>query len=84
MTEENKEVVEETTDQPIEEVVEKTIDESKFKSAGDPNVIKVDLSKPPTPPENVVKEEKVEEVEDLPVMEEITVEELKESNEKKV
>ena len=84
MTEENKEVVEETTDQPIEEVVEKTIDESKFKSAGDPNVIKVDLSKPPTPPENVVKEEKVEEVEDLPVMEEITVEELKDSTEKKV
>jgi hypothetical protein len=81
--EENKKVVEETTEQPIEEVVEK-IDESKFKSAGDDSVIKVDLNKPLTPPEKVVKEEQDEKVEELPVMEEVTVEELKDSTEKEV
>jgi len=81
--EENKKVVEETTEQPIEEVVEK-IDESKFKSAGDDSVIKVDLNKPLTPPEKVVKEEQDEKVEELPVMEEVTIEELKDSTEKEV
>jgi len=50
--EENKEnVVEETTDKTIEQ-----IDETKFESAGDDSVTKVDLSKPITP-----KEEKNEE-----------------------
>ena len=44
MVEETKETVEETVDQPVEN----TIDESKFQSAGDDSVIKVDLSKPPT------------------------------------
>ena len=44
MAEEIKETVEETVDQPVEN----TIDESKFQSAGDDSVIKVDLSKPPT------------------------------------
>ena len=52
MAEENKEVLEEVTEkqveQPKEEVVENKIDESKFDSAGDDSVIKVDLSKPPT------------------------------------
>lgn len=43
MAEEVKETVEETVDQPVEN----TIDESKFESAGDDSVIKVDLSKPP-------------------------------------
>ena len=43
MTEETKETVEETVDQPVEN----TIDESKFQSAGDDSVAKVDLSKPP-------------------------------------
>ena len=51
MAEENKEVVEETTEQPkqevVEEKVENKIDESKFESAGDDSVFKVDLSKPP-------------------------------------
>ena len=42
MEEENKEVVEETTQETTEQV-----DESKFESAGDDSVIKVDLSAPP-------------------------------------
>ena len=44
MAEEVENVVEETTEQ----VVENTVDESKFGSAGDDSVIKVDLSKPLT------------------------------------
>ena len=44
MAEKLENVVEETTEQ----VVENTIDESKFESAGDDSVIKIDLSKPPT------------------------------------
>jgi hypothetical protein len=44
MEEEVKDTVEETVDQPVEN----TIDESKFESAGDDSVIKVDLSKPPS------------------------------------
>jgi len=61
--EENKEdVVEETTqDQTVE-----TVDESKFESAGDDSIIKVDLSKPPTEEkateEVVAQEAPVEEV----------------------
>jgi len=51
MEEENKEVVEETTQETTEQV-----DESKFESAGDDSVIKVDLSKPITPKENETKE----------------------------
>jgi len=58
MIEQNEEVVEEMTDsveettdenieQSIEEVAEE-IDESKFESAGDDSIIKIDLSKPPT------------------------------------
>ena len=51
--EENVEnVVEETTQETVE-----TVDESKFESAGDDSVIKLDLSKPPTPKEDEVKEE---------------------------
>ena len=52
MAEENKDVVEETTEQPIEEVAEQKIDESKFQSAGDDSVIKVDLNQPPPEPKN--------------------------------
>jgi hypothetical protein len=53
--EENKEnVVEETTQETTEQV-----DESKFESAGDDSIVKVDLNKPPTP-----KEEKNETKED--------------------
>ena len=69
MIEENENVVEEVTDvteesaeQPVEEVVENKIDESKFESAGDDSVIKVDLSNPPEP--------KSEEVEEQPANEE--------------
>jgi len=51
MEEENKEVVEEITQETTEQV-----DESKFESAGDDSVLKVDLSKPPIPKENEVKE----------------------------
>ncbi len=98
MTEENKEVVEETTEQPIEEVVENKADQprdekgqfkSKFESDGDDSVLKVDLSKPPPNQEvdqgDVVAENNTEETkvdnatqEDTPVIEEITVEDLKE------
>ena len=51
MAEEKENVIEEVTsevsDQPTEEKVEQKVDESKFKSAGDDSVIKVDLNKPP-------------------------------------
>ena len=91
--------VEETTEQPVEEVVETNTQEqlrdekgrftSKFDSANDDSVIKVDLNQPPPPPqeekvedkieEKVVEEPKVEEPvetvsEETPVMEEITEE----------
>ena len=56
MEEKLEEVVEETTQETTEQV-----EEIKFESAGDDNVIKVDLSKPPTP-----KEEKNETKEDNP------------------
>ena len=46
MEEKNENVVEETTQEMTEQV-----DKTKFKSAGDDSVIKVDLSKPPTPKE---------------------------------
>ena len=51
MEEENEKVVEEITQETTEQV-----DESKFESAGDDTVMKVDLSKPPTPREDEVKE----------------------------
>ena len=73
MAKEKKEVVEETTEQienttkeQDKEVVEQEIDKSKFKSAEDDSVFKVDLSKPP-------KESKNEEVEQQPVEEEEVV-----------
>ena len=79
MTEENKEVLEEVTEQPKEEVVENKLDESKFESAGDDSIIKIDLSKPPVQESEEVKEqpaeeEKVDVVEETveqPVLEEI-------------
>jgi len=94
--EENKEdVVEETTqDQTVE-----TVDESKFESAGDDSIIKVDLSKLPTeektteevvaeetPVEEVVEEEQPQAEIETPVVEEITeeVEELAEQVEEAV
>lgn len=94
--EENKEdVVEEATqDQTVE-----TVDESKFESAGDDSIIKVDLSKVPTeekateevvaeetPVEEVIEEEQLEAEVETPVVEEITeeVEELAEQVEEAV
>ena len=79
MTEENKEVLEEVAEQPKEEVVENKLDESKFESAGDDSIIKIDLSKPPVQESEEVKEqpaeeEKVDVVEETveqPVLEEI-------------
>ena len=100
MAEKNKEVLEEVTkeqvEQPKEEVVENKIDESKFESAGDDSVIKIDLSNPPVreseevKQEEPAKEEKVDVVEELvaqeeiPVLEEITEEDLKEVKEETI
>ena len=55
MEEKDENVVEETTQETTEQV-----DESKFKSAGDDSVIKVDLSKPPKPEENEEPKETAE------------------------
>ena len=58
MIEENKEVVEETTEENVEQPVEEVVDEidlSKFDSAEDPDVFKIDLDKTPT-----IKSEEVE------------------------
>ena len=59
MEEENKNVVEEITQENTEQVDNTPqVDESKFNSAGDDSVIKIDLSKPPTPvEENEVKKD---------------------------
>ena len=92
MTEENKEVIEEITEneneQPLEEAVEQVIDETKFDSADNPDVIKIDLDAPPPQikQEEVVEEQKEnvetkEEAVEQPVMEEVTednIEEVKE------
>ena len=70
MVEENKEVIEEVTEQQkeetIEEPVKQEVDESMFASAGDDSIIKVDLSQPPPTQEN-------EEVEKEPNKEEEVV-----------
>ena len=92
MEEKNKEVVENTTEQPIEEVVENKKEKQprnekgQFKSKNEINndgVIKVDLSKPPPVKEEVVEEkenviEEQEVQEEIPVIEEVTIEDLKE------
>jgi len=97
MTEELKEVTEEVTEenteQPIEEVTQE-IDESKFDSAGDDSVIKVDLSNPPVQESEEVEQQPAEEekvdvveekevveeaAEEQPVLQEITEEEVKET-----
>ena len=55
MEEKNENVVEETTQEQVEQIQEETnpeIDLTKFKSKDDDSVVKVDLSKPPTPKEN--------------------------------
>jgi hypothetical protein len=49
MEEKDEQVVEETTQETTEKTKETPqVDESKFRSAGDDSVLKVDLSKPPT------------------------------------
>jgi len=66
MAKKKKEVVEETTQKKVEQTtVEETpqIDESKFKSAGDDSIVKVDLNKPPTPKQEE-KNETTEEIKD--------------------
>ena len=86
MIEENNEVVEETTEENVEQPVEEVVDEvdlSKFDSAEDPDVIKIDLDKAPEVKSEEVEqqpaeEEKVdvvEEVVDQPVLQEVTEEE---------
>ena len=58
MEEKDEKVVEETTQDTTEQVEETPqVDESKFESAGDDDVIKVDLSKPPVPKEENEVEE---------------------------
>jgi len=86
MTEENKEVVEETTEENVEQPIEEVVDEvdlSKFDSAEDPDVIKIDLDKTPEVKSEEVEqqpaeEEKVDVVEETveqPILEEVTEEE---------
>ena len=58
-------MAEEQENSTVEEVVDQQVDESKFESAGDDSILKVDLSKPP-----VQKEEEVEVAEG--VVEEVT------------
>ena len=75
--EENKDVVEETT-----QATEQPVEESKFDSAGDDSVYKVDLSKPPKTKEDAVPEQSTDEV---PVRDEQTPSgEVQEENEKVV
>ena len=85
--EENKEVVEETTQDQVEQKpVEETtpqIDESKFESAGDDSIMKVDLSQPPVSKEVAneepdTKEEVIEEIIENKVEEPVNEKEEKE------
>ena len=86
MTEENKEVVEETIEENVEQPVEEVVDEldlSKFDSAEDPDVIKIDLDKTPEVKSEEVEQQPaeqkevdvVEETVDQPILEEVTEEE---------
>ena len=65
-----EEVKDTTQEQKVEETkIEKKEDLSKFESKDDPDVIKVDLSKPPPPKEEEVKEEVKEDAEEKVVEE---------------
>ena len=87
MEELNEEVTEEVTEQDneqsLEQEVENVIDETKFESAGNDSVIKVDLSQPPPVGEEVVEEKENTEPEikeevvekEQPIMEEVTEQE---------
>ena len=70
MEENVKNVVEETTQDQTEETPQ--IDESKFESAGDDSVIKVDLSNPPK--EKIEDEQPVDDTKTEEVQEEVTEE----------
>ena len=83
---ENNEETQQVEETPQVEETVKTVDESKFESAGDDSVIKIDLSQPveETVEEEVIEpvaeevtEEITEEVE-TPVIEEVTEEEVEE------
>ena len=83
---ENNEETQQVEETPQVEETVNTVDESKFESAGDDSVIKVDLSKPVEeaveeevvePVAEEVVEEATEEVE-TPVLEEVTEEEVEE------
>ena len=90
-----EEVTEENNEQQVEEVVQE-VDESKFESAGDPDVVKVDLNnQPQTESEEVEQQPAEEEVvvvneepkveteveEEKPTLEEVTDEEVTELEE---
>ena len=82
---ENNEETQQVEETPQVEETVKTVDESKFESAGDDSVIKIDLSQPveETVEEEVIEpvaEEVTEEVE-IPALEEITSEEVEEVEE---
>ena len=81
MEEKDENVVKETTQETTEQVEETIkVDESKFESAGDDSVLKVDLSKPPKPieeneePTNNKQTEEVQEkvIEETTSKEEVT------------
>jgi hypothetical protein len=81
----NNEETQQVEETPQVEETVNTVDESKFESAGDDSVIKVDLSQPveETVEEEVIEpvaEEVTEEVE-IPALEEITSEEVEEVEE---
>jgi|TARA_Y100000033_G_scaffold32286_1_gene30877 hypothetical protein len=65
-----EEVTDKATEQVVEEKVEEQIDESKFESAGDDSVIKVDLSKPPTQESEEVEQQPTDKEEVVVVNEE--------------
>jgi hypothetical protein len=82
MAEENENIVEEVSNETTEQVEQPNVDQprnekgqfkSKFESAGDDSVAKVDFSKPPTIETEEVKEEPV--VEETNVVEEVKEEE---------
>ena len=83
MQELNEQVAEEVTEQndaqSLEQEVENVIDETKFDSAGDDSVMKIDLSQPPPVNEEVVEKKENTEPEaveeEQPVMEEVTEQE---------
>lgn len=82
---ENNEETQQVEETPQVEETVKTVDESKFESAGDDSVIKIDLSQPveEAVEEEVIEpvaEEVTEEVE-IPALEEITSEEVEEVEE---